>query len=528
MTGPVLLRQLRDGVAAVQAKDFVHARALLTPVAEAFPNDARPWFWLAVASPSADAAIPYLRRVISIDPSHAQARPALAKLLLTYASSLVTAGRRDEARTHVAEATALTPDTDRVWVALAIVSDDLATRLDALRRAHTINPLPATRAHLTQALVQQAQVLAAADRGEAQALYDELLGLDPADLRAWHGLTSLATTTGEALETARRLVANAPDQDAGPAFLKKALMADARVLDVEGRCDEACSRWREALTLDEYDIDAWLGLAQSTSDEDEGQRAITTAFDINPTDARVSSAMARLATLDAAAYEIPQDAFAHLEGGDDLFSVPVAADTTAVDVTIDPFARFAPTESAAAPQAAVAAPAVTLTPAPVDQETYLAPLEEPARPVAARTEDSPRRTVMIVDDSPTIRKILGLTLERAGYKVVAEPDGESALERLTQVVPDVMLLDISMPKIDGYEVCRRVKADPRTTHVPVVMLSGKDAFFDKVKGRVAGATEYLTKPFETPVVLEAVAAACRPEPATRNLERTRSAQVTHA
>jgi twitching motility two-component system response regulator PilG len=117
---------------------------------------------------------------------------------------------------------------------------------------------------------------------------------------------------------------------------------------------------------------------------------------------------------------------------------------------------------------------------------------------------------MIVDDSPTIRKILGLTLERAGYKVMAEPDGESALERLTQVVPDVMLLDIAMPNIDGYEVCRRLKADPRTAPVTVVMLSGKDAFFDKVKGRVAGASEYLTKPFETPAVLAAVAAACQP------------------
>jgi twitching motility two-component system response regulator PilG len=117
---------------------------------------------------------------------------------------------------------------------------------------------------------------------------------------------------------------------------------------------------------------------------------------------------------------------------------------------------------------------------------------------------------MIVDDSPTIRKILGLTLERAGYKIVPEPDGESALERLTQVIPDVILLDIAMPKVDGYEVCKRIKKDSRIAHVPVVMLSGKDALFDKVKGRMAGATEYLTKPFQTAAVLAAVAQACRP------------------
>ncbi len=132
----------------------------------------------------------------------------------------------------------------------------------------------------------------------------------------------------------------------------------------------------------------------------------------------------------------------------------------------------------------------------------------PAVPVTMPSNGSSRRTVMIVDDSPTIRKILGLTLERAGYKVVAEPDGESAIERLAQLVPDLILLDIAMPKLDGYEVCKRIKQDPRTASVPVVMLSGKGAYFDKVKGHMAGAMEYLTKPFETPAVLAVVTSCC--------------------
>ena len=504
---PTLLRQLREGIAAVQAKDFGNARVLLQPVADAFPNDPRPWFWLAVASPSADSAIPCLRRVLTIDASHAQARTALAKLLLTHASSLVTAGRRGDARGLVAEATSLTPDSDRVWVALAIVSDDPAVRLDALRRAHTLNPAAATRAHFVQAMLQQAQAWSASNQNDARALYDEVLALDATELRAWHGLMTLASTTAEALETVRGLVSNAPDHEPGRAFLKKALIADARVLEFEGHSEQASGRWREALALDEYDIDAWLGLAQSTSDEDEAQRAIATAFEIDPTDARVSSAMARMqeATFGAAAYDIPQDAFAHLEGGEDLFAVSEAAATAPVDAAADPFARFVPVDASAG--------ADNMPPVPPDvPET---PTDMPAVNRAngatpAATDDAPRRTVMIVDDSPTIRKILGLTLERAGYKVMAEPDGESALERLTQVVPDVMLLDIAMPNIDGYEVCRRLKADPRTAHVTVVMLSGKDAFFDKIKGRVAGASEYLTKPFETPAVLAAVAAACQP------------------
>jgi len=117
---------------------------------------------------------------------------------------------------------------------------------------------------------------------------------------------------------------------------------------------------------------------------------------------------------------------------------------------------------------------------------------------------STKRIVMVVDDSPTVRKILSMTLERAGYGVLSAADGEAALLTLDEAVPDLILLDISMPKLDGYEVCKRIKSNARTAHVPVVMLSGKDAFFDKVKGRLAGATEYLTKPFATPAVLAVI------------------------
>jgi twitching motility two-component system response regulator PilG len=125
-------------------------------------------------------------------------------------------------------------------------------------------------------------------------------------------------------------------------------------------------------------------------------------------------------------------------------------------------------------------------------------------PRPAAQPGSAGRTVLVVDDSPTVRKILSLTLERAGYTVVSAPDGEAALVSLDGLVPDLIMLDISMPKLDGYEVCKRIKANARTAHVPVVMLSGKDAFFDKVKGRMAGATEYLTKPFQTAAVLAVI------------------------
>ncbi len=115
-----------------------------------------------------------------------------------------------------------------------------------------------------------------------------------------------------------------------------------------------------------------------------------------------------------------------------------------------------------------------------------------------------RRLVLAVDDSMTVRKIVSITLERLGYRVLTAADGMQALARLKEETPDLVLLDITMPGMDGYQVCKVIKQAPATKSIPVVMLSGKDGFFDKVKGRLAGATDYITKPFREATLAEVV------------------------
>lgn len=115
-----------------------------------------------------------------------------------------------------------------------------------------------------------------------------------------------------------------------------------------------------------------------------------------------------------------------------------------------------------------------------------------------------RATILIVDDSPTVRKLVTVTLERQGYQVISAVDGMQALAKLNELVPDLILLDITMPHMDGYQVCKFIKSNNATKRIPVLMLSGKDGFFDKIRGRMAGSTEYLTKPFEPEVLLRAV------------------------
>jgi twitching motility two-component system response regulator PilG len=106
-----------------------------------------------------------------------------------------------------------------------------------------------------------------------------------------------------------------------------------------------------------------------------------------------------------------------------------------------------------------------------------------------------RRIILVVDDSPTIQKVVSVTLEAHGHEVVTASDGMEALSKLRTIKPDLVLLDITMPHMDGYQLCRIMRSNDITRNVPIVMLSGKDGLFDKMRGRMAGAASYITKPF---------------------------------
>lgn len=112
--------------------------------------------------------------------------------------------------------------------------------------------------------------------------------------------------------------------------------------------------------------------------------------------------------------------------------------------------------------------------------------------------------VLVVDDSPTIRKIVEITLKRYGVQVASAPSGVIALAAIANTPPQLILLDIMLPKVNGYQICQLIRRNPDYRHIPVVMLSGKDGVFDKVRGRLVGATEYITKPFEPRDLLRVV------------------------
>jgi phosphate regulon transcriptional regulator PhoB len=119
------------------------------------------------------------------------------------------------------------------------------------------------------------------------------------------------------------------------------------------------------------------------------------------------------------------------------------------------------------------------------------------------------QTILVVDDEELIRELLRFNLEKEGYRVIAAKDGVQTLHLLTREQPDLIILDIMLPGIDGLEVCRQIRSNPRYQEIPLIMLTAKGEEIDKVLGLELGADDYITKPFSNRELLARIKARLR-------------------
>lgn len=122
------------------------------------------------------------------------------------------------------------------------------------------------------------------------------------------------------------------------------------------------------------------------------------------------------------------------------------------------------------------------------------------------TQEKSLRTikVMVIDDSNTIRRSAEIFLKASGCEVILAEDGFDALAKISNEHPDLIFVDIMMPRLDGYQTCSLIKRNARYKSTPVIMLSSKDGLFDRARGRMVGSDQYLTKPFTQESLLDAV------------------------
>ncbi len=114
------------------------------------------------------------------------------------------------------------------------------------------------------------------------------------------------------------------------------------------------------------------------------------------------------------------------------------------------------------------------------------------------------RKILVADDSDNIRNVLQLNFEWKGYEVLAAADGDEAIRLAERVRPDLIILDVMMPRRNGFQVCRLFKSDAKTSEIPVILLTAKNQKEDRHWGRDCGADEYITKPFNTPMLEKVV------------------------
>lgn len=140
-----------------------------------------------------------------------------------------------------------------------------------------------------------------------------------------------------------------------------------------------------------------------------------------------------------------------------------------------------------------------------------------------------RSTILVVEDEVGIARMIQVLLEARGFVALVSYSGDEALDRLAAQAVDLVLLDLMMPGMDGYEVCRRLKADPRWRHIPVVMLTAKDTMRDKVLGLEIGADDYITKPFNTDELVARIKVLLRVQAMSQELvRRNRELQALNA
>lgn len=142
---------------------------------------------------------------------------------------------------------------------------------------------------------------------------------------------------------------------------------------------------------------------------------------------------------------------------------------------------------------------------PAEMEEVETPVDEdranPGTPAPGGMENL---KVMVIDDSKTIRRTAETLLKKEGCEVVTATDGFEALAKIADEKPDIIFVDIMMPRLDGYQTCALIKNNKVFKQTPVIMLSSKDGLFDRARGRIVGSDQYLTKPFTKEELLGAI------------------------
>jgi twitching motility two-component system response regulator PilG len=474
----ITLSKLREGAAAAKRGDKPLARKLLREAAGHEPNNEAAWLWLAGVTETPQEALTCLQRVLQINPRNEQAGKGLLTLRLQAGVAEAKAGNKSAARRHLLEVTKQDPANELAWLWLAGVVETPQEAVVGLRRVLEINPdnARARDGFIRMSLQAGITEAKAGNKGAARKFLLEVTEKDPRNELAWHWLAGITETSRDAVSYLQRVLEINPNNERA----KKALDYHEKELAsaAQGWQCPLCNTPAEEPLADCPECGALLVL--------DDVEAFATRVDVQ--------------------VKVMADAIQHFQatlgqtginrrvGFDANYHLGLAhLNLKQYDQAVAHFQTALRLQPGHHVLRSKLAGVVSLQEAAAEQ---------------ARLTRARQQCILVVDDSPTVRKLVGITMEKNNYRVVGAADGIEATACLRKETPDLILLDITMPGMDGYQLCKLIKSNRETAHIPVEMLSGKDGFFDKIRGKMAGSTQYVTKPFKPEALLQVVKKHC--------------------
>jgi twitching motility two-component system response regulator PilG len=376
-----------------------------------------------------------------------------------------------------------------------------------------------------------------AEEPDDRLFWQRVVEREPANEAGWMRLAALAENDQQIIGYLRRVLEINPQNEQALLRLHQSLLNEGTALAREGNKSRA--RWllMEASALNPQSEDAWLRLAEVAEKSADSIRCLQRVLKLNPQNAEAIAKLNQTYALQAnfappvknwqcplcaAAFQVELTTCASCHAILNLNDLEAVLANKTVDrevllnairhyqnltESIDDFNAYlylgvAYLHLQQLPEAVGALrKASSFRSDDLHLKAQLIMLEQ-------RQTEAQARIVLVIDDSATIRKLVSMTLQKHGHRVLEAGEMMEALAKLNEATPDMILLDICLPGMDGYQICKIIKAYPATKDVPVVMLSGKDGFFDKVRARLVGAQGYITKPVIPHDLLKAVENYC--------------------